>query len=256
MTLLDRARGAAGPLADAAAVLAPVACAACGRPGRSCCRACLGELRLSIDPRLEPLPGAGPPVPLATAVEYGGPAAALLAALKERGRLDARRPLAGLLAAAVRLALEEAAADEARPGRMPGRIVIVPAPSSPAAVRRRGMRHLDELLALACGARPSPSLLVHAREVRDQAGLGAEARRANLRGALRGSPELRGRRALLVDDVATSGATLAEAARAVRAAGGIPVAAAAIARASLRRRTVGGPGDGELNSGNRDGGPR
>lgn len=252
MTLLDRAREAAGPLADAAAVLAPVACAACGRPGRSCCRACLGELRLRVDPRSEPLPGADPPLPLATAVEYGGPVAALLAALKERGRLDARRPLAGLLAAAIRLALEEAAADDAPTER----IVIVPAPSSPAAVRRRGMRHLDELLALACGARPSRSLLVHARQVRDQAGLGAEARRTNLRGALRASPELLGRRALLVDDVATSGATLAEAARAVREAGGIPVAAAAIARASLRRLMVGGHGDGELNSGNRDGGAR
>ncbi|MBR7831994.1 hypothetical protein KDL01_01910 [Actinospica durhamensis] len=80
--------------------------------------------------------------------------------------------------------------------------------------------------------------LTHRRKVADQAGLGRRARAENLAGALAvrsASARLLGERAVvLVDDVVTSGATLAEAARALTAAGSTPVGAAVLAASRLR----------------------
>jgi predicted amidophosphoribosyltransferase len=50
------------------------------------------------------------------------------------------------------------------------------------------------------------------------------------------SRRLRGRRCVIVDDIVTSGATIAEAARAIIAAGGSVCGAATIARTRLRGR--------------------
>jgi predicted amidophosphoribosyltransferase len=71
--------------------------------------------------------------------------------------------------------------------------------------------------------------LTHRRHVADQAGLTATARAANLSGALHSRLDLRGHRVVLVDDVITTGATLTEAARALRAAGAEVQACAVIA---------------------------
>jgi predicted amidophosphoribosyltransferase len=76
-------------------------------------------------------------------------------------------------------------------------------------------------------------LLVPARVVADQSGLSATERAANLRGALRGTGSVTGR-VVVVDDVVTTGATLVEAARALRAAGH-PVVGAAVVAATSRR---------------------
>ncbi|MGP3686421.1 ComF family protein [Streptomyces sp. IBSNAI002] len=71
-------------------------------------------------------------------------------------------------------------------------------------------------------ARVAPVLRLR-RAVADQAGLGARERRENLAGALEACPGgarlTAGAGLVLVDDLITTGATLAEAARAVRAGG-------------------------------------
>jgi predicted amidophosphoribosyltransferase len=65
--------------------------------------------------------------------------------------------------------------------------------------------------------------LRHTRAVRDQSELNAAQRRSNLTGALGVRPglalRLRGRECVVVDDIVTTGATAAEAARALTSAG-------------------------------------
>lgn len=82
--------------------------------------------------------------------------------------------------------------------------------------------------------------LRHARRVDDQARLDSAARAANLAGAFAvragDAAYLRGRPVLLVDDVVTTGATLAEGARAARAVGAHVLGAAVVAATSRRPR--------------------
>lgn len=99
---------------------------------------------------------------------------------------------------------------------------LIPIPSRKSAARKRGRQFVEEIAQIVSKefgiAVASP--IQHSRLVRDQSGLDHEHRRNNLEGALvvRGNPEGLGR-TLLVDDLVTTGATLNEAARALRYAG-------------------------------------
>ncbi|MDI5972562.1 phosphoribosyltransferase family protein [Streptomyces sp. SL13] len=119
-------------------------------------------------------------------------------------------------------------------------VSLVPVPSSRAATAARGH---DPARRMACRAarrlrRAGPAvrmvpLLRQRRAVEDQAGLTAAERLANLTGALavvRGGERLLAEGpVVVVDDLLTTGASLAEAARAVRAAGGTVLGAAVVA---------------------------
>ncbi len=83
---------------------------------------------------------------------------------------------------------------------------------------------------------PVISALVHRRSVHDQSSLGATERRTNLDNALRCVAVPPGATVIVVDDVITTGATLAEATRALSAAGAQVLAAAMIAGTERRRR--------------------
>ena len=79
------------------------------------------------------------------------------------------------------------------------------------------------------------SALKLVRTVADQASLTVDQRQQNLVEAMRASPRLSGKRVLLVDDIVTTGSTIAEAARAVAAAAAEPVAFVVLAE-TLRRQ--------------------
>ncbi|MDM4762702.1 phosphoribosyltransferase family protein [Galbitalea sp. SE-J8] len=191
---------------DALAVLLPVACAGCGRVDRAVCPAC--RAALSPHPIERVTPGG---LPVAAGLAYAGVARRVVLALKEEGRTDA----APALAAALTTALE----------RHPlGDLVLVP--SAPASRRRRGFDPTAEIVR-AAGLRATPAL--RSRSAAAQKTLGLEQRAANRAGAMRAVRPLAGRAVVLVDDIVTSGATLDEAARAVRAAGGTVLGAVAVA---------------------------
>ena len=219
-------------LRDAAAVLLPVECAGCGAADRSVCAQC--RAALAGPARRVSRPG----VTGWAGLEYAGHAAQAIRAFKDAGRTDAARALAVPLAAAIRAALAEAAVRSV--GGVP-RLEVCTVPSTAAAYRARGYAPVGMLLAR-CGLRASPVLRL-ARLRADQAGLDRDARRANAAGGFVAPRPLAGRRFLLVDDVITTGSTLAEASRAIRAAGGVVVSVAVLADTPLRhpagRRDVG-----------------
>lgn len=218
----------------------PAECAGCGRTGSAeVAEGLCGTCALTLAGQPVPVRPAGrlaglPPVH--ALAPYREPVADVIVAQKERNRLDLARPLGRRLARAVLAGC---------PGTAP--VWLVPAPSAGSAVRRRGQDPVRRMACVAAGelralghtANVLPALR-HRRHVADQVGLTHRERVRNLTGALAvhpsALPRLTQRVAIVVDDVMTSGATLAEAARAIRAAGGRPVAAAVLAATRFRDR--------------------
>ena len=207
-------------LESAAALLLPVWCAGCRAPGIALCAECRESLRPVPARRL--LPDG---LEVHVALAYDGAVAAVIGALKEDGRTGLARALAPALRAAL------AAVRPDRP------VVAVPVPTSRAAFRRRGYR-VPELLARRAGV-PALRALEWSRRVEDQRALGRAERHHNVDRAMRVSRRTRAApppAAVLIDDVVTTGATLTEAARALRSAGMTVVGAAALASAGADRR--------------------
>jgi predicted amidophosphoribosyltransferase len=200
-------------------LLVPCRCGGCGVPGELLCLVCRPQAPIRV-------PGFA--VPVIAAGRYAGGLRAAVLRYKERGRHDLADPLAALLA--------WAAAGLVTPGT-----VLVPVPSSRAAARRRGGDHVQRL-ARRAGRRlgvPIVPALRLTRAVRDSAGLGAGERHANLAGAMTAPPAPPGAAAVIVDDIVTSGATLAESVRALHSAGWRVTAAAVVAVTPRRPAAAG-----------------
>ncbi|MUL39959.1 ComF family protein [Streptomonospora sp. PA3] len=198
-------------------------CAGCSRPGGRLCAHCARALGSRARPCRR---RAGCP-PVWAAGGYSGLERSVLLAFKEHGARALAAPLGARLAPAVHAAAARR------------NVLLVPVPARRAALRRRGY---DPVLLLAraaarrCGpgVPPPAPVLAHRRRVSDQVGLGRDRRRANLTGALavRAPADVAGRRVMVVDDVVTTGATLAEAARALRCSGAVVVGGAVLAERS------------------------
>lgn len=250
------ARAEAGPrgvvdgwLRALSRLLVPTECPGCGCPDTSLCGACAGLLagppsrREADAPRLDRMDGAGP-LPVWALAPYAGPLRGVVVAWKDKGRQDLSRVLDGAahraastLAPWVRATLAVASA---RGQDGPRRLLVVPAPSSAGARRARGTEPVQGLAQAVARALRDAGLDARAAPVlaqrgRDQVGLGARLRGARLGGVRTSRRAIRagllgpGSACLLVDDVLTTGATLAACERALAGSGAWVLAALVLA---------------------------
>jgi len=206
-------------LARVLELVVPPFCWECGgdaAPDRPLCRECHGQLRWLGEEQVEP---SG--VRLWAAVAYEGPARSVVGGLKYRGAPGLARPMAAQIAAG------------APAGLLASPAALVPVPLHPRRRRRRGYNQaerLAEALSRRTGVRVADVLSRRGPPGR-QVGRSREERLAHLGGAVavrpRAAPPTR---AVLVDDVTTTGATLSACAAALLAAGSSSVRAVTYAR--------------------------
>lgn len=224
-------------LARLAYALLPPRCLACGergRPGSDLCADCHAELpRIRLSCQRCGLPMAAPadacgdclsrPPPFAacfTPFTYGFPVDRLLLRFKFHDDLACGQTLAELM--------REAGTQVERPQ------ALVPVPLHASRLRQRGYDQALELAKALGAAYDLPVLdrvLHRQRQTAPQSELDAEARLRNLRGAFSVRAGWLPPHLALVDDVMTTGATVAEAARTLLKAGARRVDVWAVARA-------------------------
>jgi ComF family protein len=231
-------------------LLAPPLCWRCEGPvrrGEPLCRGCRASLqRLAAEPVW--LSGVRVWAPVA----YSGPARDLVRALKFRGAMGVADAMAaqivanappGLLDARAAQREAEGGAGGAARGRRrsPAGITLVPVPLHPRRLRSRGYNQaaaIADALARRAGLEVADCLARTGPPV-TQVGRDRSERRAGPAGAIEArtaAPALSAEgsatpeRVLLVDDVVTTGATLAACRAALLAAGSVEVAAVAFAR--------------------------
>ena len=215
----------------------PVTCAGCERWSTPWCEACARATRLEL---LRVRPSLAPHLVVHAATPFEGAVRRGVTVFKDEGRSDLAPVLGVLLRAAVAAALAEYV-DGERP--IPRRWLLTPVPSSPAATRVRGRFPLGEVVRASLHSDRSgaeqrtlveASLLRASRRTVDQSHLTRAQRSANVAGAFAlasaregHAPEECG--VVLVDDVVTSGATLASAHGVLVRGGYDPVLLAAVA---------------------------
>ena len=232
--------------------LFPPRCLHCGAVGAVLCSTCLASAHAPAPPlcprcgRSLPagsradavacptcISGRGPKAltTLRTAAIYEGVVREAVLALKYRGQRRMAEPLADLLAADLRAAVQQGARAD----------LIIPVPLHKQRRRQRGFNQA-ELLARRCSIRlgipVATDLLLRQRDTSPQVGLSLVERRANIADAFTlASPHTRtrliGKHLVLVDDVSTTGSTLDAAAEALRAAGPASIIGLAVTRPTL-----------------------
>ncbi|MDI3212552.1 phosphoribosyltransferase family protein [Arthrobacter sp. AL12] len=239
------ADGAAKAAAEVLALAAPVDCVCCGAEDLALCGGCERQVRLLMRrpfraeaqaPALMDVDGSAL-LAVVAAGAYRAELAQAVLSFKSHGQGQLAEVLSQGLARAIRAAAGDAQG-----------LLLVPVPTSSGAYRNRGFSPVHVLLGRmrrirAPGSGP-PARFTAAHALRKtggargttggQKGLGRGDRTQRVRGSMRVrrglfAPKVNGRPCIIVDDVLTTGSTVAEAARALRAAGAVVRGAVVVA---------------------------
>lgn len=194
----------------------PTRCALCDEPGSLLCARCMNELRY-ID-YYQACPTCGAPwgriqcdacnavaaqhkplaAPCVSCLEYDACAAAIVKTYKDKGEQRLGDVMAAMMARIV------------RPSWVSWAQAVTYVPATPEAVRRRGFDHAQVLAGAFAHEVGLPCIaLVEQAGAADQRALGRSQRAANIAGRFRAPRAAGFDRVIAVDDVTTTGATLA-----------------------------------------------
>jgi predicted amidophosphoribosyltransferase len=197
-------------------VIFPSRCIGCSRLGISICSECRKQWHPHIYQRT--INFSGEIFPVLSAIQYSPIASRVLLSAKESQIKAADQLIVNGIVHALKLVINRY-----------GSATLVPIPSRKSANRKRGRNFLQEITAAVALEidLPYQSPLTHIRKVRDQSQLNLVDRSANISGAFSISPDFTsqiyagntGPKIIVIDDLITTGATLAEAIRALRTAG-------------------------------------
>jgi predicted amidophosphoribosyltransferase len=203
----------------------PLECGGCGAPATRWCPACAQELTVKPDQPHLTTPRVYPGVPVLSLGRYAGPRRQAIVAVKEHGRADLIIPLATALRAGIDRLLAWGVIDTP--------LTVVPAPTRRSAARRRGGDPVARIVRAATEGLDGVGV-VHAVRLRgfarDSVGLSGADRQRNIAGRVKLIKPVKGA-VLVVDDIVTTGATAAETARVLHAAGAHVAGVLAIANA-------------------------
>ncbi len=237
-----------GIWADLTDLVLPADCAGCRarRPGlrHGMCPECVQTLRALRPGPVRPVPAPAGLPPCHALGVYGGPLREALLAYKEHGRHALARPLGELLAEVVAAAVDAAHDRTDRRGARP--VLLVPVPDTPAAARARYGDHLNRM-ARHCARRLRAAgwpvrvrRPVRAAPRPDSVTTDSAGRAAAAGSAFRirpgSGPAPPGATVVLLDDIVTTGATLAAISAVLTAQGLAPSAAAVLAATQKRHR--------------------
>lgn len=223
-TLFELRRLYNGP-AQGCWCLAPGACLICGNrcDREALCVPCIEDLPRRAQAKVQrKIPGVGAAFAL---FHYAFPVTHLIKAAKFAGDLCALDALAARLVVEIKPLLHDVD-------------YVVPIPLAPGRYVMRGFNQAIELAQPLAAALDRPLRCDCVRRVHShtaQSSLTAAARRDNVREAFAVRADVAGKTVLLVDDVITTGATLAAVATVLRRCGAAEVFAVAIAATPLRR---------------------
>ncbi|OBB74696.1 ComF family protein [Mycobacterium sp. 852014-52144_SCH5372336] len=203
----------------------PLQCGGCGAPSTRWCAACAATLTVRAeDPHLVS-PRVDPGVPVYSLGRYAGPRRAAVIAVKEHGRTDLLRPLAGALRAGLSHLLTW--------GLLDSPLTVVPAPTRRWSARRRGGDPVTRIARTAVADLPGVGVVQALRTralVADSVGLSTADRQRNIGGRVRVVRPVADE-VLVVDDIVTTGATAAESVRVLHTIGARVAAVLVVANA-------------------------
>jgi ComF family protein len=215
------------------AALFPATCVLCGAPGiaakggRDLCPGCMAELPHNRNACVQCAMPFESPMPFGTrcaacqrrappfdtslaAFRYEAAIPSLVVGIKFRGRLGLARLLGQCLA------------DRVREANQPRPEVLLPVPLHPSRLRTRGYNQALEIARVVGRDLSLPidhACCVRIQATPPQAGLDERTRRRNIRGAFATRGTLPWDHVAILDDVVTTGSTVAELSRVLRAAG-------------------------------------